>query len=155
MQDELILHKLYYLPFYLSRYCNGRNACNPLYPISMLKKGLCFSINNNIFFFSIRSYFVVNDLLVLIILLCTDSSDSELRRAPAPKVNAVTMSRTNSSPGNFESLIGRPMRLSEIYVAAEHALQKTISDPGLWKCMSSVEDFEVSSLTENFEVKVF
>lgn len=88
-------------------------------------------------------------------MLCTDSSDSELRRAPAPKVNALTMSRTNSSPGNFESLIDRPMRLTEIYVAAEHALQKTISDPGLWKSMSSVEEFEVSSLTESFAVKIF
>lgn len=71
-----------------------------------------------------------------------DGSDSELRRAPAPKVNAVTMSRTNSSPGNFESAIDRPMRLSEIHVAAEHALQRTISDAGLWKSLSTLEEFE-------------
>lgn len=98
---------------------------------------------------------VLISFLVLIILLCTDSSDSELRRAPAPKVNAITMSRTNSSPGNFESTIDRPMTLSEIHVAAEHALQKTISDPGLWKSMSSLEEFEVGRLKERFSVKVF
>lgn len=80
-------------------------------------------------------------------MLCTDSSDSELRRAPAPKVNAVTMSRTNSSLGIFESTIDRPMRLSEIHVAAEHALNKTISDPDLWKSLSSLEEFEVGRLT--------
>lgn len=65
------------------------------------------------------------------------------------------MSRTNSSPGIFESLIDRPMRLSEIYVAAEHALQKTISDPGLWQSMSSLEEFEVSSIMKSFVVKIF
>lgn len=53
------------------------------------------------------------------------------------------MTRTNSSPINFESSIDRPMRLAEIYVAAEHALQHTISDTDLWKSLSSVEDFEV------------
>lgn len=53
------------------------------------------------------------------------------------------MSRTNSSPGNFESSIDRPMRLAEIFVAAEHALQHTISNCELWKSLSSVEEFEV------------
>lgn len=72
--------------------------------------------------------------------------------SPSSKVRAVSMSRTNSSPGNFESSIDRPMRLSEIYVAAEHALKKTISDPDLWKSLSSLEEFEVGSLTENLSV---
>lgn len=55
----------------------------------------------------------------------------------------VSMSRTFSSPVNFDSSMDRPMRLAEIFVAAEHALRNTISDPVLWKCLSSVEEFEV------------
>ncbi|XP_076905262.1 trafficking protein particle complex II-specific subunit 130 homolog [Bidens hawaiensis] len=52
------------------------------------------------------------------------------------------MSRTNSTPGNFESSIDRPMKLAEIFVAAEHALQKTISNPDLWASFSSLDEFE-------------
>ncbi|KAJ9671728.1 hypothetical protein PVL29_025436 [Vitis rotundifolia] len=69
-------------------------------------------------------------------------SDASLRMSPSSKVNAISMTRTNSSPINFESSIDRPMRLAEIYVAAEHALQNTISDTDLWKSLSSVEEFE-------------
>ncbi|XP_059283854.1 trafficking protein particle complex II-specific subunit 130 homolog isoform X1 [Lycium ferocissimum] len=58
------------------------------------------------------------------------------------KAQLISMSRTNSSPGNFESSISRPLRLSEICVAAEHALQSTISDAELWKSLSSVQEFE-------------
>ncbi|KAI3991474.1 hypothetical protein MKX01_006776 [Papaver californicum] len=67
--------------------------------------------------------------------------DAALGMPVSNKVNAG-MPRTNSIPGNFESLIDRPMRISEIHVAAEHALQRTISDPNLWKFLSSVNDFE-------------
>ncbi|KAJ0608475.1 putative trafficking protein particle complex subunit 11 [Helianthus annuus] len=56
--------------------------------------------------------------------------------------SAAAMSRTNSTPGNFESSIDRPMKLAEIIVAAEHALQKTISDPSLWASFSSLDEFE-------------
>jgi hypothetical protein len=59
-------------------------------------------------------------------------------------MNAISMSRTNSSPGTFDGSVDRPMRLAEIYVAAEHALKHTISDADLWKALSSVEEFEVS-----------
>lgn len=52
------------------------------------------------------------------------------------------MSRTNSSPG-IESSTDRPMRLSEIYVAAENALKQTISNPDLLKSLSSSYEFEV------------
>lgn len=55
------------------------------------------------------------------------------------------MTRTNSSPGNFDSSIGRPMRLAEIYIAAEHALKQTISNLEMLKSLSSSEEFEVSS----------
>ncbi|PIA43136.1 hypothetical protein AQUCO_02000515v1 [Aquilegia coerulea] len=65
-----------------------------------------------------------------------------LRTPPPNKIPASSMSRTNSSPGNFEGSLDRPMRISEIHVAAEHALQHTISDPDLWKCLSSVQNFE-------------
>ncbi|KAI7733005.1 hypothetical protein M8C21_024996 [Ambrosia artemisiifolia] len=56
--------------------------------------------------------------------------------------SSAAMSRTNSTPGSFESSIDRPMKLAEIFVAAEHALQKTISDPGLWTSFSSLDEFE-------------
>lgn len=59
------------------------------------------------------------------------------------------MSRTNSSPGNFESSISRPLRLSEICVAAEHALRNTISDAELWKSLSSVQEFEVRIFSQD------
>ena len=65
---------------------------------------------------------------------------------PLRKANP-SMSRTNSSPGNFDGSMDRPMRLAEIHVAAEHALQHTISDAALWKSLSSVEEFEVLKLS--------
>ncbi|XP_010278302.1 PREDICTED: trafficking protein particle complex II-specific subunit 130 homolog isoform X2 [Nelumbo nucifera] len=67
--------------------------------------------------------------------------DAPLKMSPK-KVQVGSMSRTNSSPGNFESSLDRPMRLAEIHVAAEHALQQTISDSDLWKSLSSIEEFE-------------
>lgn len=70
-------------------------------------------------------------------------SDSSGHLTPAQKTNSVSMSRTLSSPGNFDGSIDRPMRLAEIFVAAEHALRNTISDAELWKSLSSVEEFEV------------
>ncbi|KAI3702892.1 hypothetical protein L6452_28645 [Arctium lappa] len=71
-----------------------------------------------------------------------DGSGSDARTSPSPKLHPISMPRTNSTPGNFESSIDRPMTLTEIFVAAEHALQKTISDPGLWTSISSLEEFE-------------
>lgn len=73
-------------------------------------------------------------------------SDSSGLPSPLQKVNTVSMSRTFSSPGNFDGSIDRPMRLAEIFVAAEHALRNTISDAELWKSLSSVEEFEVIGL---------
>ncbi|GJS65162.1 trafficking protein particle complex II-specific subunit 130 homolog isoform X1 [Tanacetum coccineum] len=58
------------------------------------------------------------------------------------KGSSVAMSRTNSTPGNFESSIDRPMKLAEIFVAAKHALQKMIYDPSLWTLFSSLEEYE-------------
>ncbi|KAM7277867.1 hypothetical protein ACFE04_005001 [Oxalis oulophora] len=68
-------------------------------------------------------------------------SDAYQKMSPVNKVQANSMSRTNSSPG-MESSIDRPMRLAEIFVASEHALQRTISNPNLWKSLSSMEEFE-------------
>lgn len=62
---------------------------------------------------------------------------------PSTKAHTPHFSRTNSSPGIFDGSIDRPMRLAEIYVAAEHALRSTISDSNLWKSLSSMEEFEV------------
>ncbi|XP_022139450.1 trafficking protein particle complex II-specific subunit 130 homolog [Momordica charantia] len=71
-----------------------------------------------------------------------DGSGSDASPKMSPnKTHGSSMSRTYSSPG-FENTIDRPMRLAEIYVAAEHALKQTISSSDLWKCLSSVEEFE-------------
>ncbi|KAI9385862.1 hypothetical protein POPTR_011G123900v4 [Populus trichocarpa] len=70
------------------------------------------------------------------------ASDASSRTPLLKKMNAISMSRTNSSPGTFDGSVDRPMRLAEIYVAAEHALKHTISDADLWKALSSVEEFE-------------
>ncbi|KAK9131667.1 hypothetical protein Scep_011195 [Stephania cephalantha] len=74
----------------------------------------------------------------------TDGSglEASLKTPPSNKFHGSSMTRTNSSPGNFESSLDRPMRISEIHVAAEHALQGTISDPDLWKSLSSPQNFE-------------
>ncbi|KAL3503259.1 hypothetical protein ACH5RR_037708 [Cinchona calisaya] len=71
-----------------------------------------------------------------------NATDGSALPSPLPKAHAISMLRTNSSPGNFESMIDRPMRLAEIYVAAEHALWNTISDADLKKSLSSIEEFE-------------
>ena len=81
-------------------------------------------------------------------MICLYSDRSGLEASPITpsslKVQAPPMSRTNSSPGNFESPLDRPMRLAEIFVAAEHALRLTISDHDLLKALSSTQDFEVA-----------
>uniref|UniRef100_A0A7N0V8S3 Trafficking protein particle complex II-specific subunit 130 homolog n=2 Tax=Kalanchoe fedtschenkoi TaxID=63787 RepID=A0A7N0V8S3_KALFE len=69
-------------------------------------------------------------------------SESVLRMSPSSKAHESSMSRTNSSPGYFERSIDRPMKLAEVYVAAEHAIHQTVSDPDLLKSLSSVEEFE-------------
>lgn len=68
--------------------------------------------------------------------------DASVSANSSSKAPAPSMSRNYSTPGNFEGSIDRPMRLAEIHVAAEHALRKAISDPDLWKSLSSIEDFE-------------
>eukprot|EP00268_Persea_americana_P056755 TRINITY_DN6742_c0_g1_i1.p1 TRINITY_DN6742_c0_g1~~TRINITY_DN6742_c0_g1_i1.p1 ORF type:complete len:1210 (-),score=246.92 TRINITY_DN6742_c0_g1_i1:638-4267(-) len=76
----------------------------------------------------------------------TDGSGPDGLSMMSPnKLRTSTMMRINSGPGNLEGSslsIDRPMRLSEIHVAAEYALQHTISDPDLWKSLSSVQEFE-------------
>ncbi|CAM8954601.1 unnamed protein product [Rhodiola kirilowii] len=69
-------------------------------------------------------------------------SESLLRMSPSSKGLVSSMSRTNSSPANFERSIDRPMKIAEVYVAAEHAMHQTVSDPDLLKSLSSVEEFE-------------
>lgn len=69
-------------------------------------------------------------------------SDVSVKTPPASKGPATSIPRTNSIPVNFESSLNRPMRLAEIHVAAENALRKTISSPEMWKCLSSLENFE-------------
>lgn len=75
--------------------------------------------------------------------------DGQQRFSPTTKVQINPMPRTYSGPVNFESpsSLDRPMRLSEIHVAAEHALKDTITDPELLKSLSSLEEFEVNMLS--------
>ncbi|WOL15818.1 trafficking protein particle complex II-specific subunit [Canna indica] len=76
----------------------------------------------------------------------TDGSglDGQQRFSPSNKIQTSPVSRTYSGPVNLESSLSldRPMKLSEIHVAAEHALQQTITDPDLLKSLSSLEEFE-------------
>uniref|UniRef100_A0A1D1Y829 Trafficking protein particle complex subunit 10 n=1 Tax=Anthurium amnicola TaxID=1678845 RepID=A0A1D1Y829_9ARAE len=71
-------------------------------------------------------------------------SDGLSRLSPSNKIHTSVMSRTYSGPTTSDNSLprDRPMRLSEIHVAAEHALRFTISDPHLWTSLSSVEEFE-------------
>lgn len=68
------------------------------------------------------------------------------RFSPQNKEGSGSIPRTYSSPMNIESsyvVLDRPMRLSEIQVASEHALKKTLSNPNLWMSLSSKQNFEV------------
>lgn len=75
-------------------------------------------------------------------MLYAGSLVSEAQTSP------VSIARTSSTPVNFESSIDTT-RLAEVFVAAEHALRRTISDPGLWKSLSSLEEFEVYGTYHN------
>eukprot|EP01018_Ginkgo_biloba_P022070 Gb_23994 [translate_table: standard] len=76
------------------------------------------------------------------------ATDGHFLTSPPQTVSSSRMSRTNSGPAiaNMSSpsraLFDRPMKLSEILVAAEFALHKTITDEGLRKTLSSIEGFE-------------
>ncbi|KAM0948506.1 putative TRAPP II complex, TRAPPC10 protein [Dioscorea sansibarensis] len=72
-------------------------------------------------------------------------ADGVLKFSPPSKTNPSSMSRNFSGPVNFENsspTLDRPMRLSEIHVASEHALKQTISNPDLLKSLSTLQDFE-------------
>ncbi|XP_019456285.1 PREDICTED: trafficking protein particle complex II-specific subunit 130 homolog isoform X2 [Lupinus angustifolius] len=71
-----------------------------------------------------------------------DSRQAALEGSPSQKLHASSMPRANSSPESINSSIDQPMRLAEIYIAAEHALRQTISNPELLKSLSSSEEFE-------------
>ncbi|KAF3778258.1 Trafficking particle complex II-specific subunit 130-like protein [Nymphaea thermarum] len=75
------------------------------------------------------------------------ASDGISMTSPLNKAQKASMSRVSSGPGNVESSLSRvhvdrPMKLSEVYVAAEHALHCTVSDSDLWESLSSVQNFE-------------
>ncbi|KAL6638430.1 hypothetical protein ACP70R_023925 [Stipagrostis hirtigluma subsp. patula] len=73
----------------------------------------------------------------------TDGSGSDANPKLSPNRSASNfMQRTMSGPATSETSLDRPMRLSEIHVAAEHALKRTISDPDFMTSLSSVEEFE-------------
>ncbi|KAK8527375.1 hypothetical protein V6N12_054589 [Hibiscus sabdariffa] len=69
-------------------------------------------------------------------------TDVSSKTSPSSKAQAISTSRTYSSAGSFEGSIDRPMKLAEIFVAAEHALKQTISNPDLQKTLSSIQEIE-------------
>lgn len=77
-----------------------------------------------------------------------DSSDGSgldaNSKLPPNRSASNLMTRTMSGPATSETSlpVDRPMRLSEIHVAAEHALKQTISDPDFMTSLSSLEEFE-------------
>ncbi|KAE9621646.1 putative tetratricopeptide-like helical domain, TRAPP II complex, TRAPPC10 [Lupinus albus] len=71
-----------------------------------------------------------------------DSRQAALEGSPSQKLHVSSMLRANSSPESINSSIDQPMRPAEIYIAAEHALRQTISNPALLKSLSSSEEFE-------------
>ncbi|CAD6269893.1 unnamed protein product [Miscanthus lutarioriparius] len=77
-----------------------------------------------------------------------DSSDGSgldaNSKLPPHRSASNSMTRTMSGPATSETSlpVDRPMRLSEIHVAAEHALKQTISDPDFMTSLSSLEEFE-------------
>lgn len=78
-------------------------------------------------------------------LLDGSGPDVHPKSSPLHKVSSTSMLRSYSGPANSEGsslALDRPMRLSEVYVAAEHALKRTISDPDLLKSLSSLTEFE-------------
>ncbi|KAE8703230.1 TRS130 protein [Hibiscus syriacus] len=70
------------------------------------------------------------------------ATDVSSRTSPSRKALAISMSRTYSSAGSFEGSVDRPMKLAEIFVAAERALMQTISNPDLQKTLSSIQEIE-------------
>lgn len=74
-----------------------------------------------------------------------DGSGLDANSKPSPNKSASNyMARTMSGPATSETSlpVDRPMRLSEIHVAAEHALKQTVSDPNFMTSLSSLEEFE-------------
>lgn len=86
------------------------------------------------------------DVLFICVYFCLDSSGLGAHSKLSPnKSSSNLMTRTMSGPATSETSlpVDRPMRLSEIHVAAEHALKQTISDPDFMTSLSSPEEFEV------------
>ncbi|KAE8731744.1 TRS130 protein [Hibiscus syriacus] len=70
------------------------------------------------------------------------ATDVSSKTSPSSKALANSMSRTYSSAGSFEGSVDRPMKLAEIFVASEHVLMQTISNPDLQKTLSSIQEIE-------------
>jgi len=80
----------------------------------------------------------------------SQATDGAFLMSPPPAIATSSMPRTNSvsaitsSSSPSRALFNRPLKLSEIQVAAEHALHTTITDETLRKALSSIEEFECS-----------
>ncbi|KAL8161228.1 hypothetical protein V2J09_012717 [Rumex salicifolius] len=66
------------------------------------------------------------------------NADSSYRQG----LKVASMTRSFSIPANLRDSNRIPKKLAEVHVAAEHALQQTISSPRLWKSLSSMEEYE-------------
>lgn len=78
----------------------------------------------------------------------SQATDGASLMSPPHAIATSSMTRTNSvsaitnSSSPSRALFDRPLKLSEIQVAAEYALHNTITDETLRKALSSIEEFE-------------
>lgn len=92
------------------------------------------------------SLFWTRVLKFFIVVGGSSGPDGHPKLSPLSKVSSTSMLRCYSGPANSDGstlALDRPMTLSEVFVAAEHALKRTISDPDLLKSLSSLTEFEV------------
>lgn len=78
----------------------------------------------------------------------SQATDGAFLMSPPNTIATSSMHRTNSvsaitnSSSPSRALFDRPLKISEIQVAAEYALHNTITDETLRKALSSIEEFE-------------
>ncbi|KAM0824713.1 hypothetical protein ACQ4PT_070010 [Festuca glaucescens] len=90
-----------------------------------------------------RAFLSVGNISELYDSVDGSGADAHSKLSPN-KSSSNLMTRTMSGPATSETSlpVDRPMRLSEIHVAAEYALKQTISDPDFMTSLSSPEEFE-------------
>ncbi|CAH1447698.1 unnamed protein product [Lactuca virosa] len=69
-----------------------------------------------------------------------------IQKKPLPLEPSFLLHEANrqksSCSADSEAQSSQQRKLAEVFVASQHALRKTISDPGLWNSLSSLQEFE-------------